>query len=180
MLKPQECVLIIIDVQGKLATLMHQAEELETRLTTLIKAAELFEIPIVWLEQLPEKLGATSPALAELLAPHHQPIAKAHFSAWHAEPFRQALRQHDRPKVLLTGIETHICVYQTCRDLLDNSYEVHLVTDAVSSRTQINKQLGCEMMVQHGALLTNSESLLFELQAEASGDRFKALLKMIK
>ena len=180
MLKPQECVLIIVDVQGKLATLMHQAEELETRLITLIKAAELFEIPVIWLEQLPDKLGATSPALAELLTPHYQPIAKATFSAWQAEPFRQALRQYDRPKMLLAGIETHICVYQTCRDLLDNSYEVHLVTDAVSSRTQANKILGCEMMAQHGALLTNSESLLFELQAEACGDRFKALLKMIK
>ncbi|TVP10838.1 hydrolase [Shewanella sp. KCT] len=180
MLQPQECVLIIVDVQGKLATLMHQAEELETRLTTLIKAAELFDIPVVWLEQLPDKLGVTSPALAELLTPHYQPIPKAHFSGWHAESFRQALQQYGRPKVLLAGIETHICVYQTCRDLLDNEYEVHLVTDAVSSRTEANKQLGCEMMTQNGALLTNSESLLFELQAEASGDRFRALLKMIK
>lgn len=82
--------------------------------------------------------------------------------------------------MLLAGIETHICVYQTCRDLLDNEYEVHLVTDAVSSRTEANKRLGCEMMTQHGALLTNCESLLFELQAEASGDRFRALLKLIK
>ncbi|ASJ97841.1 hydrolase [Shewanella marisflavi] len=180
MLKPQECVLIIVDVQGKLATMMHEANELEAKLTNLIKAAELFEIPIIWLEQIPDKLGATSPELANLLTPHYQPIAKEHFSGWHAEPFRQALHQYGRPKVLLTGIETHICVYQTCRDLLDNQYEVHLVTDAVSSRTQTNKQLGCEMMTQHGALLTNSESLLFELQAHASGDRFKALLKMIK
>jgi nicotinamidase-related amidase len=180
MLKPHNCVLVIVDVQGKLAQMMHQAEALTNRLETLIKAAELFEIPIVWLEQLPDKLGPTSQNLQALLSPLHQPIAKAHFSAWHAEAFRDAMNSHDRKQVLIAGIEAHICVYQTCRDLLDNDFEVNVLVDGVSSRTLDNKQLGIEMMVQYGAKITNSESLLFELQQQASGERFKALLKMIK
>jgi len=81
--------------------------------------------------------------------------------------------------VLLAGIETHVCVYQTCRDLLDQHYSVHVVADAVSSRSVDNKQLGIQMMTAKGATLTNVE-LLFELQHDAQGDRFKALIKLIK
>ena len=180
MLTPQDCVLVIVDVQGKLAQIMHQAETMTSKLETLIKAAELFEIPIVWLEQLPEKLGSTSQSLQTLLSVKHQPIAKAHFSAWHCEAFREAMSSHDRKQVLIAGIETHICVYQTCRDLLDNYFEVNVIVDGVSSRTAENKQLGIQMMTQYGAKVTNCESLLFELQQHASGERFKALLKMIK
>ena len=80
----------------------------------------------------------------------------------------------------MAGIETHVCVYQTCRDLLDNGYQAHLVTDALASRTEANKVNGIKMMQQHGALTTNVESLLFELQHLAQGDRFKSLLKLIK
>lgn len=180
MLTPQDCVLVIVDVQGKLAQMMHQAETMTNKLETLIKAAELFEIPVVWLEQLPDKLGATSQNLQTLLSPKYQPIAKAHFSAWHTEAFREAMEHHDRKQVLMAGIETHICVYQTSRDLLDNYFEVNVIADGVSSRTPENKQLGIQMMTQYGAKITNCESLLFELQQQASGERFKELLKMIK
>ncbi|MCZ4336018.1 hydrolase [Shewanella colwelliana] len=180
MLNPQESVLIIVDVQGKLAKMMRNAQALENNISTLIEAATLFNIPILWLEQLPDKLGATSDKLREQLAVAHQPIAKSHFSAWHAPEFRAALTATARNNVLLAGIETHICVYQTCRDLLSNQYQVHVIADAVSSRTAENRSLGIEMMLQHGALLNNTESLLFELQQEAKGERFKALLKLIK
>ncbi|MCG9695787.1 hydrolase [Shewanella sp. Isolate11] len=180
MLKAEQCVLVLVDVQGKLAQVVHQSDVLIEKLATLITAAELFEIPILWLEQLPDKLGTTTPRLQELLSPKQQPITKAHFSAWQAEDFRESLIKHDRKQILITGIETHICVYQTCRDLLDNDFCVHIVSDGVSSRTLENKQLGIDMMTQYGALLTNCESLLFELQHQAQGERFKQLLKMIK
>lgn len=85
-----------------------------------------------------------------------------------------------RKQVLLAGIETHVCVYQTCGDLIEQGFDVHLIADAVSSRSESNKHLGIEMMKQQGARLNNSESLLFELQHQAEGERFKALLKLIK
>lgn len=173
-------VLVIVDVQGKLAQIMDGADALQQALATLIQGAQLFDIPILWLEQLPDKLGPTSPALQLLLSKNASPIAKQHFSGWRCNAFRAQLTQLNRPNVILAGIETHVCVYQTCNDLLAEQYHVHLVADAVSSRAQANKQLGIQMMTSRGAQLTNVESLLFELQHEAQGERFRALLKLIK
>lgn len=180
MLKPEECVLVIVDVQGKLAQIMDNTAKLHQQLSTLIQGAQLFEIPILWLEQLPEKLGSTTEELKTLLERSCSPITKQHFSGWYCDEFANALTQTRRKQVLLAGIETHVCVYQTCRDLLDQHYSVHVVADAVSSRSVDNKQQGIQMMTAKGATLTNVESLLFELQHEAQGDRFKALIKMIK
>lgn len=179
-LTPENAVLLIVDVQGKLAQLMTDSAQLHQQLGTLIQGAQLFELPILWLEQLPDKLGATSAQLQTLLAKSSQPIAKQHFSGWHCEQFRHALQQTGRKQVLLAGIEAHICIYQTASDLLAQGYDVHLVVDGMSSRTIENKQVGIEMMRNKGACITNVESLLFELQREAQGERFKALIKLIK
>ncbi|MBP7664417.1 MAG: isochorismatase family protein, partial [Shewanella sp.] len=96
------------------------------------------------------------------------------------DAFAKALTKTNRKHVILAGIETHVCVYQTCCDLIEQQYSVHLVADCVSSRSAENKQLGIQMMTARGALLTNVESLLFELQHQAQGERFRALLKLIK
>ncbi|ABV86159.1 isochorismatase family protein [Shewanella pealeana] len=180
MLKPEECVLVVVDVQGQLARIMHQSEQLHRKLAQLIKGAQLFEVPILWLEQLPDKLGATSDELALELAKTTTPIAKEHFSGWQANEFQTRLTGLEQKHIILAGIETHICVYQTCRELLDNGYHVHLVIDAVSSREEDNKTSGIEMIQASGAVQTNVESLLFELQRQARGERFKSLLKLIK
>jgi nicotinamidase-related amidase len=180
MLTAEQSVLMIVDVQGKLAQVMQQSAQLHQKLAALIQGAQLFDIPIIWLEQLPEKLGGTSEELAQLLSKTIQPIAKSHFSGWDCEEVKQQLNSLNRNNVILAGIETHVCVYQTCQDLLANNYQVHLVADAVSSRGADNKVLGVQMMLNDGAKLTNVESLLFELQYVAQGDRFKALLKLIK
>ncbi|WP_299801774.1 isochorismatase family protein [uncultured Shewanella sp.] len=180
MLKPEECVLVVVDVQGQLARIMHQSEQLHQKLAQLIKGGQLFEIPILWLEQIPDKLGVTSEELALELNKTTSPIAKEHFSGWQANEFQTRLTDLTQKHIILAGIETHICVYQTCRDLLDNGYYVHLVVDAVSSREEANKTSGIEMMLASGAVQTNVESLLFELQHQAMGQRFKGLLKLIK
>ncbi|PKG78485.1 hydrolase [Shewanella sp. Actino-trap-3] len=180
MLTAEQSVLIIVDVQGKLAQVMQQSAPLHQKLAILIQGAQLFDIPIIWLEQLPDKLGPTSEELSQLLSQTTQPIAKKHFSGWHCEEVKQQLNSLKRHNVILAGIETHVCVYQTCQDLLANDYQVHLVADAMSSRGTDNKVLGVQMMLNDGAKLTNVESLLFELQHVAQGDRFKALLKLIK
>jgi|TARA_R110000851_G_scaffold179381_1_gene326443 nicotinamidase-related amidase len=180
MLTAEQSVLMIVDVQGKLAQVMQQSAPLHQKLAILIQGAQLFDIPIIWLEQLPDKLGPTSEELSQLLSQTTQPIAKKHFSGWHCEEVKQQLNSLKRHNVILAGIETHVCVYQTCQDLLANDYQVHLVADAMSSRGTDNKVLGVQMMLNDGAKLTNVESLLFELQHVAQGDRFKALLKLIK
>lgn len=180
MLTANESVLVIVDVQGQLAQIMSQSAQLHHNLSVLIAGAQLLDIPIIWLEQLPEKLGKTSPELALLLEKTTSPIAKSHFSGWQCQDAQTQLQALNRPNILLAGIETHVCVYQSCQDFIKEGFKVHLVADAVSSRSNDHKILGIQMMMNLGAKLTNVESLLFEVQQQASGDRFKALLKLIK
>jgi len=180
MINPADCILMVVDVQGKLAQVMQHSSQLHHQISTLIKGTSLFDTPIIWLEQLPDKLGTTSAELAEILAPICQPIAKQHFSGWQSAQVQTLLAKKGRKQIILCGIETHVCVYQTCKDLLQHDFSVHIVADAMSSRSIDNKVLGIQMMLNLGAQLTNVESLLFELQHQAEGDRFKALFKLIK
>jgi nicotinamidase-related amidase len=180
MLNLNDTALVVIDVQGKLAQLMSHKEALFDNLQKVIKGAQVLELPIIWNEQLPEKLGPTIPEIAHLLANTTQPITKASFSCCGNPPFMDALKATQRKQVLLTGIETHVCVYQTCRDLLDLGYEVQVVSDAVSSRSPENRQIGLERMHEAGATLTSTEMALFELLRVAEGPRFKEITRIVK
>ena len=172
--------LIIIDVQGKLAQMMFESERLHQNIKTLILGAQLLEIPIFWLEQIPEKLGHTSEGIAKLLSQSIQPIEKKHFSAWQNDEFKQALEHSGKTHFLIAGIEAHICVYQTCKDLQNNGFQTHIVRDAISSRDEENKICGIKMMLDCGANLSNVESALFELQHVAEGEKFRQLIKLVK
>lgn len=179
MLKPDNTALILIDVQGKLASLMHQREQLYRNLEILIKGAQVLELPILWLEQYTQGLGPTIPEVARLLE-GRQPLAKLCFSACGLPEFSQALRASGRRRVLLAGIEAHICVYQTCRELLDQGYQVEVVADAVSSRTPENRQIGLDKMAGAGAEITSVEMALFELLRVAGTPQFKEIARLVK
>ncbi|MFC5080365.1 Isochorismatase family protein [Vibrio thalassae] len=179
MLEQDNSQLMIIDVQGKLAQIMHDKERLFTNLHTLTKAAKLMELPIIWVEQIPDKLGHTIDEIRQEL-PHLSPIAKDVFSAWGEKSVQETLQSSNRKQIILVGIEAHICVHQTACDLIEQGYEVHLVVDAISSRTPENKDLAIHRLSQQGAVLTSTEMALFELQKVARGDQFKHLLKLIK
>jgi nicotinamidase-related amidase len=180
MLTINNTVLLVIDVQGKLAQLMHQKETLFANLERIIRGAKVLELPIIWTEQLPDKLGATTPAIAELMLDVAHPISKATFSCCGAAPFTKQLAATGRKQLLVTGIETHICVYQTALDLLAQGFKVQLVTDAVSSRLAENRQLGIERIKEAGATLTSTEMALFELLKVAEGPQFKQITKIVK
>lgn len=179
MLEQNNTQLMIIDVQGKLAQIMHDKDTLFSNLNTLTKAAKLMELPIIWVEQLPDKLGPTIDEIRHEI-PHLTPIAKDVFSAWGEDNVRRSTCENNRKQILLVGIEAHICVHQTACDLLEQGYEVHLVTDAVSSRHPDNKAVALARLKQEGVVLTSTEMALFELQKVARGEQFKALLKLIK
>ena len=179
MLRPDSTALILIDIQGKLASLMHQREQLYRNLEILIKGVQVLDLPILWLEQYPQGLGPTIPEVAGLLE-GGQPLAKVCFSACGLPEFMQVLRTSGRRRVLLAGIEAHICVYQTCDDLLDQGYQVEVVADAVSSRTPENKQIGLNRMAQVGAVLTSVEMALFELLRAAGTSQFKEIARLVK
>ncbi len=179
MLKAEKSSLIVVDVQGKLAQLMHEKSSLFANLQRMVRGAQVLGIPILWNEQNPLGLGATIPELSELLAAQ-KPLVKSTFSCWGNPAFVEALKATGRKQALLVGIETHVCVYQTARDLLERGYEVEVVVDAVSSRTAENRQLGIDKMRDHGAGLTSTEMALFELLEVATGDKFKEILRLVK
>ena len=180
MLVVENSLLVVIDVQGKLAQSMSEKELMFESLHKIINGTQLLEIPILLTEQNPEGLGPTLPGIAQLLT-DVKPIAKFCFSCCGSEEFTQKLALANRRQILLAGIESHVCVYQTARDLLDlMGYEVHIVTDAVSSRTIHNKEVGLARMKEEGAILTSAEMALFELLRVAEGEQFKKLIKIVK
>lgn len=179
MLTIENTVLVVVDVQGKLAGLMYRKEGLFENLSRLIKGAGLLQIPIVLTEQYPKGLGPTAPELVELM-PGVKPIEKITFSCCGNNEFLQTIKALGRKQLLLTGIETHICVYQTAIDLLNAGFEVQIVTDAVSSRKLSNKRIGLERIKMAGAIPTSTEMALFELLRIAEGEKFKEISKIVK
>jgi len=178
MLDKDETVLVVVDVQGKLARIVHEGDGMIAAAGRLVRGARVLGLPIVWTEQYPEGLGPTVPELAKLL--DGEPIAKRTFSCCGEPRFVHAMEQIGRERVLLCGIETHICVYQTARDLRDAGCDVHVVADAVSSRTAGDRQIGLRKMERAGAHVTSVETVLFELQRIGEGPAFKALQKIVK
>ena len=179
MLEIPQASLVVVDVQGKLAQLMLDKETLFKNIRILIQAAKILEIPILWCQQVPAALGPTVPEIAELLA-GTEPIDKASFSCAGHAPFNAKLEALGRKQVLLCGIETHVCVYQTAMDLLVRGFEVTVVADAVSSRTADNKQIALTRLAAEGAAIASTEMALFELLGTAKHPQFKPIAKLVK
>lgn len=179
MLTTEDTILVVVDVQGNLAQSMHNKEELFENLKKVIKGLQVLGVPIIWAEQNPQGLGPTIPEIAELL-PNHQPISKFSFSCCGSEEFVRNLDKTKRKNVLLVGIETHVCVYQSAADLINSEYNVQVIADAVSSRTLENKHIGLEKCKDAGATLTSTETVLFELLKTAEDDKFLKIIKLIK
>jgi len=178
MLDVNNVALIMIDLQGKLAQLMHEKAQLFDNVARLIRGAEVLGLPVVCTEQNPAGLGGTIDEIAQLVKT--DPIAKMSFSCCGEKRFMEALERLGRRQLLLCGIEAHVCVYQTAADLVQYGYEVHAVADAVSSRTASNRQIGLERIRDAGARITSVESALFELIRVAEGDEFKRILQIVK
>ena len=172
-------ILILIDIQGKLATLMHDNDKLYKNLEILVKSMNILKIPIIWMEQMPENLGPTIEQISNNL-PDLKPIPKSTFSCCGDDQFLKKLESIKRNQVLVTGIETHICVYQTACDLISKGYDVQVVADCVSSRVHSNKTIGLERINQAGGLTTSTEMILFELLKSAKSDGFREITRLIK
>jgi nicotinamidase-related amidase len=172
-------LLLVLDVQGKLASLMFERERLFSNLRTLIQGAKILEFPILCTEQYPAGLGPTVPEVADLLT-NVKPVAKQSFSCCGDEEFMRRLEAEGRRQVLIAGIEAHVCVCQTILDLLEKGYEVQVVTDAVASRTRENKELAIRRMERAGAVATGTEMALYELLRTGEGPKFKEILKLVR
>ncbi len=179
MLQRDNTALILIDVQGKLAELMYEKDLLWANLQRLVKAARVLQLPILWNEQLPDKLGPTIAPLRELLG-DLQPMVKNCFSCCGNPAFMQALQRTGRKQALLAGIEAHVCVYQTAVNLLEKGYDVDVAADAVSSRVPHNKQIALDRMMDAGVTVTSTEMALFEMLGKAEGPEFSEIVKIVK
>ena len=179
MLQIKSSVLVIIDVQGKLARIVHDSDSMIKQIQALIRGSRLLGIPIILTEQLPDKIGRTVPEVDALLE-SYDPPSKETFSCCRDSGIMHAQERTGRKQILVAGIEGHVCVYQTVCDLLESGYEVYLIADAISSRSAENRRIALERMRDEGAKLSCVEMVLFELQGVARGSQFKELIKIIK
>ncbi len=181
----EESVLIIVDVQELLMKQMDQevGENVIRNICTLITFAKKMSIPILVTEQYPKGLGKTvSKIKIELgpVLPIILPIEKVSFSCCGAELFNLQLNQLARRQVILTGIETHVCVLQTANDLLQKGYETHIVADAICSRRKMDWEIGLKWMEKRGAMISTTEIIAFQLLKEAGTEEFRELSKLLK
>jgi nicotinamidase-related amidase len=179
MLEINNSTLVIVDVQGKLAQIMHDKETLFRNILILIKAMNILDIPIIWCQQVPEALGPTLPEIAELMT-DNQPLNKAAFSCCGQEEFTSKLNSLARRQVILCGIETHVCIFQTAMDLIGRGFDVNVIADAVSSRTPENKQIALGRLSAEGAKISCTEMALFELLKTAKHPQFRQIAKLVK
>lgn len=179
MLKPESTLLLVIDVQGKLAEIVDRSESTRANVVRLIRGADLLEVPVLATEQVPDKLGPTVAEVAAALGDRPRP-AKVTFSCLGDLAIRESVGAARRHQVLVAGIEAHVCVFQTVYDLLSAGYDVHVAKDAVSSRAAENREIACARMAADGAVITSTEMALFELQGDCLGDRFRAISKLVR
>ncbi len=173
--------LLIIDIQAKLVGAMpdQPAEQVIRNNQILIQAAKTLGIPISYTEQYPQGLGATHSELSDLLDTASR-YEKTCFSSCGAAGIDQQLHDISRPQVIITGIETHICVLQTALQLLNQGSHVIIAQDGVCSRRKANFKNAIARMRQAGAIIANTESILFEWLGDASHPEFRTLSKLIR
>lgn len=179
MLTRDKCGLIVVDVQGSLALNVHNSDNVLSNIERLIQCCEILQIPIIWFEQYPKGLGKTVDSIASLL-PNYPRFEKQHFNALCEPEIEKAIKDSGRTQWLVTGIEAHICVYQTVRGLLAHHYDVEVVTDAISSRAEFNVEVAKQKLLQHGAQHTCVEMAVYELLEQAGTAEFKSILPIIK
>ena len=180
-LVPDQCALLVVDIQEKLLPPIWEKERLVRNAQLLIRLAGILKIPALVSTQYMKGLGNTVPEVASLL-PDTPSIDKLMFSCFGSDVFCSLLKRlpGQRTTVLLCGMETHICVMQTALGALREGYLVHVASDAVSSRTELNWRIGLDRMRAAGAVIVSTEMVLFELLRSSGAPAFKELLPYLK
>ena len=173
MLTRDDAVVVVVDVQEGFRSAVVDFEQTAANVAKLVQGANALELPVFASEQYPKGLGSTVPEVA-LHLNGVEPVEKIAFSA------AEAIELGMRNQAIVCGIESHVCVWQTARGLLDRDIEVHVVRDAVTSRTPDNRALGIELIERAGGVPTSVETALFELLGAAGTDEFKTIQKIIK
>jgi nicotinamidase-related amidase len=179
-LERDTALLLLIDFQEKLAAAMQPEARarVEHNIGVLLKGARRLGLPIVATEQYPKGLGHTVPALRELVP--EKPMHKLEFSCGANKDIARHILSTGRRQIVVAGMEAHVCVFQTVRDLSRGGFSVFVPEDAVLSRTESNRAVGLQLCGKAGAVLTSTETVLFDLLGEAGTPEFKELAPLIK
>lgn len=175
-------VLVVIDVQERLMPVIDRHEEVEKNLERLIRGCHTLGIPTLITEQYTKGLGISVEPIRRALEEcgGYKPIEKSCFSAHGCAAFEDELKRLEKTQILIAGVETHVCVYQTTIDLLREEYDVTIVADAVSSRTPQNRAIALERLAGEGVKVSSTEMALFELLVRAGTDEFRAISRLVK
>jgi len=180
-LVPEDCALIVIDIQEKLLPPIFQKEQMVRNSQLLIRAAGILKIPALVTTQYSKGLGKTVPDIASLL-PETEAIDKDRFSCFGSDAFCHLLKRvpGNRNTLLLCGMESHICVAQTALAALREGYLVHVASDAVSSRSEWNWRIGLQRMRGAGAVISSAEMAIYELMGSSASAAFKEMLPYLR
>ncbi len=179
MIDSKQCILVLVDAQIKLIEHMSGKDRLVGNLARAVKGALMLDIPVIWTEQAPDKMGRTVPELETLLT-RQQPIHKKSFSCCGEPRFMTELEDSGRDHVFLCGIETHVCIYLSAVDLKAGGYKPEIIADCVSSRKAIDRDIALDRLRSQHILSTCVETFLFEAMGTADHPRFRELIKIIK
>lgn len=180
LLQSTDTIFVVVDVQQSLMRSVCEAERLNDNIRILLRGMHVLRVPVVATTQNAAKLGDVVPEIKSLLPTLLPPFDKMGFSCCSSPGFDSEIRRSGRKQVLICGVEAHICVSQTAHDLAAEGLQVHVVADAVSSRTELNCRIGLDKMRQAGILLSSTEMALFELLHEAGTPEFRDILKLVK
>jgi nicotinamidase-related amidase len=178
----KQAVLVVIDVQEKLMPVIDGAADVIRNIDRLVRGCHILGVPVILTEQYVRGLGPTVEAVRHAFeeTSGYAPIEKSCFSADGCETFTARLASLGRSQVLIAGVETHVCVYQTVEDLLARDLAVSVIADAVSSRTAQNRELALRRMTSDGAKLSSTEMALFAMTVTSGTDEFRAISRLIK
>lgn len=178
-LSRETSLLLVVDLQERLLPSISNAARVVHATVTLEKAAAALGVPSILTTQYAKGLGAVDPQVLAH-AEGQQPMDKTTFGCFQSTAIADAVRAMGRTEIVMVGVETHICVLQTCLSALDRGYRVHVVSEGVSSRTEENRTLGLARMEQSGATISSVEMAVYEWLGEAGTPEFKALLPLLK
>lgn len=180
LLHADQTVLVVIDMQEPFLRHIYEPERVQQNVRALLQGANVLRVPVISTTQNAERMGDVIPMIRGLLPPHHPALDKLTFSCYADPAFQAELRRQGRKQILLCGVEAHICVSQTAHELTAAGFQVHVVVDAISSRTEANWKIGQQKMCAGGVMLSSVEMALYELLQAAGTPEFREILKIIK
>ncbi|PIW70534.1 MAG: hydrolase [Ignavibacteriales bacterium CG12_big_fil_rev_8_21_14_0_65_30_8] len=178
-LNKKTTALLIIDIQEKILGVMQHPKRVVKNTIKLIEGFKILDLPIFYTEQYPKGLGETEKSIKEALS-DLEAVQKLSFSCSGAGDLFKQMKDKGITQIVVAGIESHVCVQQTVLDLLADKFQVNLAVDAVSSRNKIDYKTAIRRMNKHGAEVTTTEAILFELLEVCGTNEFKKISKIIK